>query len=84
MRSASARARVPDGRVNYTGSKPIAGQTVEVKVTGFGATKIPADAGTGSSSLPARRQPSSLATFGLLFSRTRRIFHSLFATKRCL
>ncbi len=38
--------RVPDGRVNYTGSKPIAGQTVEVKVTGFGATKIPADAGT--------------------------------------
>ena len=29
-----------------SGSKPIAGQTVEEKVTGFGATKIPADAGT--------------------------------------
>ena len=38
--------RAADGRINYTGSKPISGQTVEVKVTGFGNTKIPSGAGT--------------------------------------
>ncbi len=38
--------RAADGRVNYSGAKPVGGQTVEVKVTGFGNTKIPADAGT--------------------------------------
>jgi Domain of unknown function (DUF4331) len=38
--------RVADGRINYSGPKPIAGQTVELKVTGFGTTQIPNDAGT--------------------------------------
>lgn len=38
--------RASDGRVNYSGAKPVGGQTVEVKVTGFGTTKVPADAGT--------------------------------------
>ncbi len=33
------------GQVNYSGAKPRAGQTIEVKVTGFGQTAIPADAG---------------------------------------
>ena len=33
------------GQVSYCGAKPMAGQTIEVKVTGFGATKVPADAG---------------------------------------
>ena len=32
--------------VNYSGLKPTAGQTIELKVTGFGTTNIPADAGT--------------------------------------
>ena len=38
--------RVADGQINYSGSKPIAGQTIELKVVGFGTTNIPADAGT--------------------------------------
>ncbi len=38
--------RVADGRINYSGSKPIAGQIVELRVVGFGTTNIPADAGT--------------------------------------
>ncbi|MCB9395690.1 MAG: DUF4331 domain-containing protein [Acidimicrobiaceae bacterium] len=38
--------RAADGRINYSGAKPVGGQTVEVKVAGFGTTKIPADAGT--------------------------------------
>jgi len=38
--------RAADGLVSYSGAKPVGGQTVEVKVTGFGTTKIPADAGT--------------------------------------
>ena len=38
--------RVADGRINYTGPKPIAGQIIELKVTGFGTTQIPDDAGT--------------------------------------
>ena len=38
--------RVSDGQINYTAARPIAGQTIEVKVIGFGTTNIPADAGT--------------------------------------
>jgi Domain of unknown function (DUF4331) len=38
--------RVADGQISYSGTKPIAGQTIELKVVGFGNTKIPADAGT--------------------------------------
>jgi Domain of unknown function (DUF4331) len=34
------------GPVNYSGSKPIAGQTIELRVVGFGASNVPADAGT--------------------------------------
>ena len=34
--------RVADGQINYSGPKPIAGQTIELKVTGFGTTQIPA------------------------------------------
>jgi hypothetical protein len=33
-------------QVNYSGTKPIAGQTVELRVVGFGSANIPADAGT--------------------------------------
>ena len=36
--------RASEGQVGYSGSKPIAGQTVEVKVTGFGTSQIPATA----------------------------------------
>ena len=35
------------GQISYSARKPIAGQTIEVKVTGFGTTKVPADAGHG-------------------------------------
>ncbi len=38
--------RVADGRINYSGSKPVAGQTIELRVIGFGTTNVPADAGT--------------------------------------
>ena len=38
--------RAADGRINYSGTKPIAGQTIELKVTGFGTSQIPDDAGT--------------------------------------
>ena len=38
--------RATEGQINYSGARPIAGQTIEVKVIGFGTTKIPADAGT--------------------------------------
>ncbi|MCU1503713.1 MAG: hypothetical protein JWM12_3067 [Ilumatobacteraceae bacterium] len=38
--------RVSEGQINYTAARPIAGQTIEVKVVGFGTTNIPADAGT--------------------------------------
>ena len=34
------------GRINYSGAKPTDGQTIELKVTGFGNSKIPADAGS--------------------------------------
>ena len=33
------------GQVGYSGAKPIAGQTIELKVTGVGKAKVPADAG---------------------------------------
>ena len=36
----------PDSKVSYSGLKPTSGQTIELKVTGFGTTKIPNDAGT--------------------------------------
>ena len=38
--------READGQINYSASRPKAGQTTEVKVIGFGTTNIPADAGT--------------------------------------
>ena len=38
--------READGQINYSAERPKVGQTTEVKVVGFGATKIPADAGT--------------------------------------
>jgi hypothetical protein len=38
--------RAAEGRINYSGTKPIAGQTIELKVRGFGTTNVPADAGT--------------------------------------
>ncbi len=38
--------RVFYGQVGYSGSKPSAGQTIEVRVTGVGTTKVPADAGS--------------------------------------
>lgn len=34
----------PAGQTGYTGAKPAAGQTVELQVTGVGATAVPADA----------------------------------------
>jgi hypothetical protein len=36
----------PGGPVNYSGSKPIAGQTIELRVVGSGTSNVPADAGT--------------------------------------
>ena len=36
--------RATEGQIGYSGSKPIAGQTLEVKVTGFGTSQIPATA----------------------------------------
>ena len=38
--------RKSEGQINYSAARPVAGQTVEVKVIGFGTTKVPADAGT--------------------------------------
>ena len=38
--------RAAAGQIGYSGAKPIAGQTIELKVTGVGATQVPADAGT--------------------------------------
>ncbi len=34
------------GLINYSGAKPIAGQTIELDVIGFGTTNVPTDAGT--------------------------------------
>ena len=36
----------PTSPISYSGLKPTAGQTIELKVTRFGTTQIPADAGT--------------------------------------
>ncbi len=36
----------PTSPISYSGLKPTAGQTIELKVTGFGKTDIPEDAGT--------------------------------------
>ncbi len=38
--------RATAGQIGYSGARPVAGQTVEVKVVGFGTTQIPATAGT--------------------------------------
>ena len=38
--------RPAEGQVGYSGLKPTNGQTVEVKVTGFGTSQIPATAGS--------------------------------------
>ncbi|MEO5898561.1 MAG: DUF4331 domain-containing protein, partial [Ilumatobacteraceae bacterium] len=38
--------RVSEGQINYSAARPVAGQTTEVKVIGFGKTNIPAGAGT--------------------------------------
>jgi Domain of unknown function (DUF4331) len=38
--------RIPDGQIGYSGAKPISGQTIELRVTGAGTTKVPASAGT--------------------------------------
>ena len=37
--------RTEYGQVGYSGAKPIAGQTIELKVTGAGTTQVPKDAG---------------------------------------
>ena len=37
--------RSANGQIGYSGAKPIAGQTVELKVTGAGAANAPVDAG---------------------------------------
>jgi hypothetical protein len=37
--------RVDNTQVGYSGAKPIAGQTIELRVTGAGTTAVPADAG---------------------------------------
>jgi hypothetical protein len=49
----------PAGAINYTGSKPIAGQTIELRVVGFGATQVPADAGTVMLNLTATDSAAS-------------------------
>jgi hypothetical protein len=38
--------RASEGQINYSAARPVPGQTIEVKVVGFGQTKVPADAGT--------------------------------------
>jgi hypothetical protein len=38
--------READGQIGYSSVRPKAGQTTEVKITGVGATNVPADAGT--------------------------------------
>jgi hypothetical protein len=35
-----------NSQVSYSGSKPISGQTIELRVVGFGTTNVPSDAGT--------------------------------------
>jgi hypothetical protein len=38
--------RIAEGQVGYSGSKPRGGQTIELRVTGVGTAKVPADAGS--------------------------------------
>ncbi len=38
--------RASEGQINYSAARPVPGQTIEVKVVGFGTTNVPADAGT--------------------------------------
>ncbi len=52
----------PTSRVQYSGLKPIAGQTIELKVTGFGTTQIPADAGTVALNLTSTDNTPGFAT----------------------
>ena len=52
----------PTSRVQYSGPKPIAGQTIELKVTGFGKTQIPADAGTVALNLTSTDNTPGFAT----------------------
>jgi hypothetical protein len=54
----------PTSRTSYTGLKPTSGQTIELKVTGFGTTQIPADAGTVALNLTSTgsEEPFGFAT----------------------
>ncbi|HSP27998.1 MAG TPA: DUF4331 family protein, partial [Ilumatobacteraceae bacterium] len=52
----------PTSRVQYSGLKPIAGQTIELKVTGFGRTQIPSDAGTVALNLTSTDNTPGFAT----------------------
>jgi len=52
----------PTIAVNYSGLKPTAGQTIELKVTGFGTTQIPADAGTVALNLTSTGSAPGFAT----------------------
>jgi len=55
--------RTAAGRVNYSGAKPSAGQTIELKVTGFGTSQIPATAGAVFLNLTATESgPGGYAT----------------------
>ena len=52
----------PTTLISYSGPKPIDGQTIELKVTGFGATKIPADAATVALNLTSTGSEPGFAT----------------------
>jgi len=54
--------RLAEGQVGYSGAKPIAGQTIELKVTGVGATKVPADAGAVLLNITATENTSGFVT----------------------
>ena len=47
------------GQVGYSGSKPITGQTIELKVTGAGTTNVPAHAGAVLLSITAAESDTS-------------------------
>ncbi len=51
--------RTEYGQVGYSGAKPVAGQTIELKVTGAGATKVPVDAGAVLLNLTATESASA-------------------------
>jgi hypothetical protein len=63
---ATAPERVLDTRPgsfkSYSGLKPTSGQTIELKVTGFGTTKIPSDAGTVALNLTSTESEGGFAT----------------------